>query len=91
MVVAPLKLEPIWRNKRGGPQAISKRLDHFLINEDLLNKNLIIKSSVETGGSSDHKPISLLISLSKKNPPAPFKFNPQCLEDEQYKEQILNS
>ena len=25
--VASLKLEPTWRNKRGGTQAISKRLD----------------------------------------------------------------
>ena len=80
--VALLKLEPTWRNKRGGSQAISKRLDRFLIKDNLLNENLIIKSSVETRGSSDHKPIYLLIIPPKKKPPTPFKFNPQCLEDE---------
>ena len=86
--VAPIKLEPTWRNKRGGTQEISKRLDIFLFNEDLLNQNIIIKSLVEIRGSSYHRPISLFIAPPEKNPPTPFKFNPQCLEDEQYKEQI---
>ena len=54
----------------------------------MLNENLIIKFTVETGGSSDHRPIYLLISAPEKKPPTPFKFNPQCLEDEQYKDQI---
>ena len=60
--VKPLKLEPTWHNKMGGPQAISKRLDRFLIKDILLNENQIIKSIVEIGGCSDHRPISLLIS-----------------------------
>ena len=56
-----------------------------------MNENLIIKSVVETGGCSDHRPISLLISTPEKKPPAPFKFNPHCLEDDQYREQITAS
>ena len=84
----PLKLEPTWHNKRGGPQAISKILDRFLIKDSLMNENLIIKSVVETEGCSDHGPISLLISTPEKKPPTPFKFNPHCLEDDQYREQI---
>ena len=59
--VTPLKLEPTWRNKRGGDQAISKILDHFMVEENLLNGNLILKSIVETGGNSDHRPVSLII------------------------------
>ena len=35
--VSPPKLEPTWRNKRGGDQAISKILDHFMVEENLLN------------------------------------------------------
>ena len=46
--VAPLKTEPTWRNKRGGAQAISKRLDHFMVEETLLNGNLTLKSIIET-------------------------------------------
>ena len=89
--VALLKLEPTWPNKRGGSQAISKRLDHFLIKDNLVNENLIIKSFVEIGGSSGHRPISLLTIPHEKKPPAPFKFNPQCFEDEQYRDKILNA
>ena len=91
MDVAPIKLEPTWRNKRGGRHAISKRLDQFLIKDGLLNENLIIKSTVETGGCSYHKPISLIITDPKKKTPTPLKFNPQCLEDELYKEKIMNA
>ena len=72
MDVKPLKLEPTWRKKRGGPQAISKILDCFLIKDSLMNENLIIKLVVEIGGCSDHRPISLLISTLEKKPPAPF-------------------
>ena len=89
--VMPIKLEPTWRNKRGGLQAISKTMDRFLIKDSLMNENLIIKSAVETRGCSDHRPISLLISAPDKNPSAPFKFNPQCLEYEHYREQITTS
>ena len=90
MDVAPIKLEPTWRNKRVGQYAIPKRLDRFLIKYSLLNENLIIKSTMETGGCFDHRPISLIISAPEKKPPTPFKFNPQCLEDEMYREKITN-
>ena len=88
--MAPLKLEPTWHNKRGGTQAISKRLDQFQVKENLLNENLTLKSAVETRGDSDHRPIYLLIIHPEKKPPAPFKFNPLWLEYEQYKIQIQN-
>ena len=56
----------------------------------MLSENLTLKSIVELGGNSDHRPISLLVIPPDKKPPSPFKFNPLCLEDEQYKVQIQN-
>ena len=37
----PLKLTPTWRNNRCGEHAISKRLDRFLISENLLLGSLM--------------------------------------------------
>ena len=68
MDVSALKLDPTWRNKRGGDKAISKRLDHFMVEEKLLNGNLILKSIIEIGGNSDHRPVSLIISPHKRKP-----------------------
>ena len=42
--VQPLKLTPTWRNNRSGDQAISKRLDRFLLSENLLFGSLIIRT-----------------------------------------------
>ena len=89
--VAPLKLEPTWRNKRGGDQAISKILDRFMVEENLLNGNLILKYVIETRGNSDHRPISLIITPPKKKPPTPFKFNPLWMEEDEYKDQIISA
>ena len=57
----PLKLTPTWRNNRSGEQAISKRLDRFLLLENLLSGYLIVKTWVEVGGLSDHLPFLLQI------------------------------
>ena len=38
-----LKLTPTWRNNKCGEQAISKRLDRFLISKNLLSGSLIVK------------------------------------------------
>ena len=57
----------------------------------MLSENLTLKSTVETGGNSDHGPISLLVIPLDKKPPTPFKFNPLWLEDEWYRVQIQNS
>ena len=59
--VAPLKLEPTWRNISGGAQAISKILDHFLVGENLFNGNVILQSRIEAWGIFDHRPIALTV------------------------------
>ena len=72
---------PTWRNKRIGDQAVSKILDRFLVSENLISSDLILKASVEIGGNSDHCPIVLSIKTPEVKPPAPFKFKPQWLEE----------
>ena len=89
--IAPLKLEPTWRNKRGGDKAISKRLDRFMVAKNLVNEQLILQSMVEIGGNSDHPPIVLKIRVPEEKPPSPFKFNPQWLEEEDDKTLILKA
>ena len=65
--VVPLKLEPTWRNNRGA-QSIFKILDHFMVVENILNGNLILRSTIETGGNFDHRPISLIVRVPDKKP-----------------------
>ena len=89
--LAPLKIMPTWRNKRSGEQAVSKRLDRFLVLEHLIGSNLILKASIETGGNSYHCPIILTIHIHEEKPPAPFKFKPQWLEEEEYCNIILEA
>ena len=46
--LAPLKIMPTWRNKRSADQEVSKRLERFLVSENLISSNLILKASIET-------------------------------------------
>eukprot|EP00253_Pinus_taeda_P009499 PITA_09499 len=70
-----IKLKPTWRNRRVGEARVAKRLDRFLINEDLSSMIPIFWKWVEEGGPSDHFPIYLDLSKSPPKPPTPFKFN----------------
>ena len=84
----PIQLDPTWRNRRAEEHEILKHQNKFLIEEDLIRDDLIYKSEVESRGLSDHRPITLSISIPEENPPAPFKFNPNWLDDEQYKKLV---
>ena len=46
---------------------------------------------VETGGNSYHCPIVLTIKTLEVKPHAPFKFKPQWLGEEEYRDLILES
>lgn len=70
-----IKLKPTWRNKRIGEARVAKRLDRFLINEDLAAAIPLFRQWVEEGGPSDHFPIFIELSNGPSKPPAPFKFN----------------
>ena len=67
-----LKLMPTWRNNKSGDQAISKRLDRFMLSENLLSGSLIIRTWVEVGGLSDHLPVLLQIQNPQIKPAPPF-------------------
>ena len=84
----PFRLESSWRNNRGEENAISERLNRFLLLEGLLQETLVFKLTVETSGLSNHRTISLSITRSEANPPPPFRFNPNWPEHEEYRELV---
>ena len=51
----------------------------------------MFKTKVETGGLLDHTPITLSITKSEEKPPAPFKFNLNWLDCEEYWELLKKS
>lgn len=65
---------PTWHNKRMGEAALGRRLDRFMIHENLLCTLPLYTQCVGIGGSSDHLPIYLQIFGPSKKPRAPFKF-----------------
>ena len=83
-----MRLEPTWKNNRGGDQAISKRLDIFLISEGMFQDQLVLKSTVEIAGLSYRRMTALSITILEEKPPSPFKFNPVWLEHEDYREMV---
>jgi hypothetical protein len=36
--VKPTKIKPTWRNNRSGQDGVSKRLDRFLVTEDITSE-----------------------------------------------------
>jgi hypothetical protein len=63
--VEPLKLLPTWRNGRGGQDYIAKRLDRFLIFEDLVISGFRYRSVVCNLNIYDHMPV--ILHLEKDN------------------------
>ena len=59
-----------------------------MVGENLLNVKLTLRSTIETGGDFDHRTVSLIVRLPDKKPPAPLKFNPLWLEEDEYRAQI---
>ena len=71
----PPNLNATWRNRRVGEDKISKRLDKFLIGEDVVSSTFQLTQWVEGDGDSNHNLIMLDIKGDIKRPPSPFKFN----------------
>lgn len=73
--IEPIILNPTCRNRRSGEHRIAKRLDHFLVGEDIVF-SLISQASqwVDWGGESDHNPVVLEIKGGMHKHPIPFKF-----------------
>ena len=80
----PLKMEPTWRNNRCGEKEIWKRMDRFLLSDNLLTRPLIEKYWVEVGGLSNHLPILLLMERQEHKTAPLFRFNPSWLQEKEY-------
>ena len=80
----PAELLPTWRNGRQGTASITKRLDHFLIAEDLLSPFCSYRSWVNLPFLSDHASICLQLGAGRFGVGQPFKFNPQWPREDSY-------
>jgi len=87
--IEPIKLKPTWRNNRGGDARVAKRLDRFLVAEQLVDRFFLVRQWVGSGGNSDHFPIFCEINKGPFNPPSSLKFNKCWLQDETFKTLFL--
>jgi len=77
----PAELLPTWTNGRLGPAGIAKRLDQFLIEEELLLPSYNVQALVNLPFLSAHAPICLQIGDGRFGAGQLFKFNPQWMRD----------
>jgi hypothetical protein len=82
--IHPGKLVPTWRNGRVGDAFIAKRLDRFLLSEDLMLSTGIFRSWVEFPFISDHVSILLQLDLLPVYKAIPFKFNSVSRTDKEF-------
>ena len=88
--IEPVKLKPTWRNNRCGDARVAKRLDRFLISEQMVDSFFLVRQWVGSGGKSDHFPMFIEIKKGPNNPPSPLKFNKCWLQDETFKNLFLS-
>jgi len=79
--VEPLKLLPTWSNGRGH-DFIAKRLDRFLISEDLTISGFRYRSVVCNLKISDHMSVILHLEKDNREVSYPFKFNYICWKNQ---------
>ena len=86
--VAPSCAGPTWRNGRIGEDGISKRIDRFLLSDQLVSSLPRYRVWAHRCGISDHFPI-LLDWKDDQSPVAfPFKFNQSWLDNEDFIQMI---
>ena len=73
--VHPDKIVPTWRNGRLGTDSIAKRLDKFLVSEDILLSVGLYRSWVEYPFVLDHAHVILQLENTPLFKAYPFKFN----------------
>jgi len=88
--IHPGKLVPTWRNGRVGDAFIEKRLDRFLLSEDLVLSTGIFRSWVEFPFISDHVSILLQLDLLPVYKAIPFKFNSVSRTDKEFYKLVHN-
>jgi len=82
--IEPISLKPTWRNLRCGEGRVSKRLDRFLVSEQLVEGPYMIRQWVGSGGASDHFPIFFELRTGPQNPLSYLKFNKSWLQDDTF-------
>jgi len=88
--VEPQKFSPTWCNRWVGSDRVSKRLDRFLISDDLLDSFGLVRQCVTFGGESDHQPILFEFGTSLRKLTSPFKFFEGWLSDPTYLQFVKN-
>ena len=88
--IEPVKIKPTWRNNRSGDARVAKRIDRFLVAEQLVDRFFLVRQWVGSGGLSDHFPIFFEIKKGPYNPPIPLKFNKSWLQDESFRNLFLS-
>jgi hypothetical protein len=83
-----LEAKPSWSNNRVGANGIAKRLDRFLIHEDILQPIQRIQSWVCSNECLDHFPILIELYLPGKEIESPFKYNPRWFLEANFKELV---
>jgi len=89
--IDPIKLKPTWKNNRCGDARVAKRIDRFLVAEQLVDRFFQVRQWVGSGGISDHFPIFFEIQKGPSNPPSPLKFNKGWLQDESFKDLLIEN
>lgn len=81
--ISPQSLGPTWDNGRIGSTFVAKRLDRFLIFDNLLVRMGRPISNIINCFISDHRPITLSWGNRKYKKGLPYKFNRVSLEDKE--------
>ena len=79
-----INIKPTWKTNRCGDGRVSKRLDRFLVSENLMDRQQYIRQWVGSGGHSDHLRIFLEYKNGPEKPPSLMKFNKTWLKDESF-------
>lgn len=77
-----------WSNKRLGPNHIATHLDRFLVQTSFLTSGLMASSKILPNCTSNHKPISLELSMDGFFGPIPFRFSPLWIQQEGFHEVV---
>jgi len=77
-------LAPTWRNGRLGQDRVAKRLDHFLVSGELVDRLGRYRCWNSFDYISNHLPVSLQVEFEYKRLHYPFKFNKIWLPDEEF-------
>lgn len=80
-----------WSNKILGPSHIATRLDRFLVQSSFLSSGLMASSKILPNCISDHKPISLELSMDGSLGPIPFRFSPLWIQQEGFNEVVAEA